>query len=159
LLSEVSGVHQDSISQSGSCLGSVSVHSLTLPHTFLHSRECDVTPGLSLALTPGFVLALALGLPLALAPGLPLGPQPYNPFVFGPGPKARVATFQVSHFWEWELHSCTLPKVGLRHSPSLEERSMSSLTLRIFLRNCNCFLFGSLAICRLLRLGPCLKLT
>jgi len=51
-----------------------------------------VTPGLSLTLTPGLALALALGLPLALAPGLPLGPQPYNPFVFGPGPKARVAT-------------------------------------------------------------------
>jgi hypothetical protein len=51
-----------------------------------------VTPGLSFALAPGLALALALGLPLALAPGLPLGPQPYNPFVFGPGPKARVAT-------------------------------------------------------------------
>ncbi len=50
-----------------------------------------MTPGLSLALTPGLALALALGLALALAHGLPLGPQPYNPFVFGPGPKARVA--------------------------------------------------------------------
>jgi len=65
-----------------------------------------VTPGLSLALTPGLALALALGLPLALAPELPLalsprlplGPQPYNPFVFGPGPKARVATSsQIPH--------------------------------------------------------------
>jgi hypothetical protein len=51
-----------------------------------------VTLRLSLALTLGLALALALGLPLALAPGLLLGPQPYNPFVFGPGPEARVAT-------------------------------------------------------------------
>jgi len=33
LLSEVSGVHRDFISQSGSCLGSVRVHSLTLSYT------------------------------------------------------------------------------------------------------------------------------
>jgi len=84
LLSEVSGVHRDFISQSGSCLGSVRVHSLTLSNTFSHSRKCDVTPGLSLALTPELALALALGLPLGL--------QPYNPFVFGLEPKARVAT-------------------------------------------------------------------
>ncbi len=73
----------------------MSVQSLTFPHTFLHSLECDVTPRLSLALIPGLALALALGLPLALAPGLSLGPQPYNPFVFGPGPKARVATLPI----------------------------------------------------------------
>jgi len=42
--------------------------------------------------TLGLALALVLGLPLTLAPGLLLGPQPYNPFVFGLGPKARVAT-------------------------------------------------------------------
>jgi len=47
---------------------------------------------LTLSYTPGLALALTLGLPFALAPGLPLGPQPYNPFVFGPGPKARVTT-------------------------------------------------------------------
>ncbi len=54
-----------------------------------------MTPRLSLALIPGLALALALGLPLALAPGLSLGPQPYNPFVFGPGPKARVVTLPI----------------------------------------------------------------
>jgi len=55
-----------------------------------------LTPGLALALALGLALALALGLPLALALGLPLGPQPYNPFVFGPRPKARVATHCVN---------------------------------------------------------------
>ncbi len=62
-----------------------------------------MTPGLSLALIPGLTLTLVLGLALAIAPGLPLalalglplGSQPYNPFVFGPGPKARVATFNL----------------------------------------------------------------
>jgi hypothetical protein len=36
--SEVSGVHRDSLSQNGSCLGSVSAHSLTLPRTSLDSQ-------------------------------------------------------------------------------------------------------------------------
>jgi hypothetical protein len=51
-----------------------------------------LTLGLFLALTPGLPLALTPGLPLGLTPGLPLVPQPYNPFAFGPEPKARVAT-------------------------------------------------------------------
>jgi len=68
-----------------------------------HSFTLSYTPGLSFALTPGLALALALGLPLALAPGLPLGPQPYNPFVFGPGPKARVATCRLILEWYEKL--------------------------------------------------------
>jgi hypothetical protein len=39
LLFEVLKVHWDSISQSGSCLGSVRVHSFIVLHTFLHSLE------------------------------------------------------------------------------------------------------------------------
>ncbi len=72
-------------------------------------------PGLSLALTPGLALALALGLPLALAPGLPLGPQPYNPFVFGPGPKAMVVTHydlggnNVGTYWEQDINGKSIP--------------------------------------------------
>jgi hypothetical protein len=54
-----------------------------------------VTPELLLALILGLPLALTPGLPLGLTPELPLDPQPYNPFVFGPGPKARVATHNV----------------------------------------------------------------
>jgi len=38
-LSKVLEVHRDSISKSGSCLGSVRVHSLTLSYTYLHSWE------------------------------------------------------------------------------------------------------------------------
>jgi hypothetical protein len=74
--------------------------------TPLHSLTLSYTPGLSLILVPGLALALALGLPLALAPELPLGPQPYNPFVFGPGPKAKVAT-------SWH---CKFPVVCLLYS-------------------------------------------
>jgi len=51
-----------------------------------------LTPGLPICLTPELPVCLTPGLPFALAPGLTLGPQPYNPFIFGPGPKARVAT-------------------------------------------------------------------
>ncbi len=61
-----------------------------------------MTPGLPFALTPGLSLALTPGLPLGLTPGLPLGPQPYNPFAFGLGPKARVATKPV-HFTKYSL--------------------------------------------------------
>ncbi len=71
-------------------------HSLTLSYT--PRLSFALTPGLVLALAPGLPLALAPGLPLALAPGLLLGPQPYNPFVFGPGPKARVATSTLKSF-------------------------------------------------------------
>jgi hypothetical protein len=46
-------------------------------------------------MTLGLLVALTPRLPLGLTLGLPLGPQPYNPFVFGPGPKARVATAQI----------------------------------------------------------------
>jgi hypothetical protein len=43
LLYEVLKIHQDFISQNGSCLGSVKVHSLILPHTFStpESMWCD----------------------------------------------------------------------------------------------------------------------
>jgi hypothetical protein len=96
-LSEVSGVHRDSISQSGNCLGSVSVHSLTLPHIFLHSRGvCDVTPGLPLSPHP-------CGL-FALAPELPLGPQPCNPFSLVASPKLGLRqcyTICNKKPWHW----------------------------------------------------------
>ncbi len=72
----------------------------SLPHTPSHSLTlpgvCDATPGLLLALTPGLPLGLIPRLLLGLTPGLPLGPQPYNPFAFGPRPKARVATHEVA---------------------------------------------------------------
>jgi len=72
-LSEVSGVHRDSISQSGNCLGSVKVHSLILPHIFLHSQEYVMwLPSFFLARTfatslpwlPSFLLARNLVTPL-----------------------------------------------------------------------------------------------
>jgi hypothetical protein len=80
----------------------VSVHSLTLAHTPSHILTlpgvCDVIPGLLLALIHGLPLALTPRLPLGLTPGLPFGSQPYNPFAL-----------------------VTSPKLGLRHSPPLEE--------------------------------------
>jgi hypothetical protein len=101
--SEVSGVHRDSLSQIGSCLGNVRAHSLTLSYTFLHSRECVVTPGLPLGPQPSNAFAFTLGLPSLLAcnlamllprlPGfLPLGPATLQPLCLGRKPKARVAT-------------------------------------------------------------------
>jgi hypothetical protein len=60
---DISGVHRDSLSQNGSCLESVSVHSLTLPRTSLNSRECVVTLGLSLGPQPSNAFAFAPGLP------------------------------------------------------------------------------------------------
>jgi hypothetical protein len=58
-----------------------SVHSLTLPHTFLHSREYVMW-------LLGFFLARTLAMPLPWLPGfLPLGPQPCNPFVLVASPK------------------------------------------------------------------------
>jgi hypothetical protein len=64
-VSEVSGVHRDSISQSGSCLGSVKVHSLTLSYT-PGSPWCDSRAS--------------------------LWPAPLQPLCLGREPKARVAT-------------------------------------------------------------------
>ncbi len=58
-----SGVHRDSLSQNGSCLGSVSAHSLTLPRTSLDSREYVMTPGLPLGSHPSNAFAFAPGLP------------------------------------------------------------------------------------------------
>ncbi len=83
--SKVSKVHQDSLSQNGSCLGSVSFHSLTLPRTSLNSQECVVIPGLS------------------------LGPHSSNAFAFTPElPSFWLATLQ-------PLALVTSPKLGLRH--------------------------------------------
>jgi len=64
----------------------------SLPHTpshFLHSRECDVTLGLFLALISELLLALT--------PGLPLGSQPCNPFALVRSPKLglRQSTCQI----------------------------------------------------------------
>jgi hypothetical protein len=78
------GVHRDSISQSGSCIGSVSVHSLTLPHIFLHSWEYVMW-------LLDFFLAHTLA---ASLPWLPASswPATLQPLCLGHKPKARVAT-------------------------------------------------------------------
>jgi len=68
-LSEVLGIHWDSISQNGSCLGSVRVHSLTLSCT-LGSVWCDSRDSSWSA--------------------------PLQPFCLGREPKTRVATLLVS---------------------------------------------------------------
>ncbi len=68
LFFEVLGVHWDSISQSGSCLGSMRVHSLTLSYT-PRSMWCD-----SRAFS---------------------WPAPLQPFCLGHQPKARVATMHL----------------------------------------------------------------
>jgi len=65
LVSEVLGVPRDSISQSGSCLGSVRVHSLTLSYTPA-SMWCDARAS--------------------------FWPEPLQPLCLGREPKARVAT-------------------------------------------------------------------
>jgi hypothetical protein len=67
---KVSGVHRDSISQSGSCLGSVRVHSLTLSY-IPGSPWCDSRAS--------------------------LWPAPLQPLCLGREPKARVATDNVQH--------------------------------------------------------------
>ncbi len=98
--SEVSGVHRDSLSHNGSCLGSVSAHSLTLPRTSLNSQEYVMTPGLPLGPHPSNAFAFApelpsfwlLGfLPSSWLPGFLATP------CLGREPKARVATRGV-HF-------------------------------------------------------------
>jgi hypothetical protein len=76
-VSEVSGVHRDSISQSGSCLGSVRVHSLTLSYT-PGSPWCDSRAS--------------------------LWPAPLQPLCLGCEAKARVATVWV--FFAFDLFCC-----------------------------------------------------
>ncbi len=93
---------RDSLSQNGSYLGSVSVHSLTLPRTSLNSRECVVTLGLLLGPHPSNAFAFAPGLPsfwFATLPCLCLDFRAsfllaYNLATpcLGREPKARVAT-------------------------------------------------------------------
>jgi hypothetical protein len=68
LLSKIFGVYRDSISQSGSCLGSVRVHSFTLSYT-PKSMWCD---------------SQASSWPVTL-----------QPFCLGRKPKARVATLML----------------------------------------------------------------
>jgi len=94
-LSEISRIHWDSLFQSGSCFGNVSVHSLTLPHTSLHSQEYVMW-------LPGFLLARTLVLPW-FPSFLPFGLQPCNPFCLGRKPKARVAT--PSFLSSWYFHT------------------------------------------------------
>jgi len=67
---------------------------------------------------------LAPGLALALALGLPFGPQLYNPFVFGPGPKARVTTPSMSTLF-WVMNS--IPK--MQSSPPKVETNKSTFLL------------------------------
>jgi hypothetical protein len=88
-LFEVSEVHQDSISQSGSCLGNVSVHSLTLSY-IPKSIWCDSWASSWLAPFRPYGL-------FALTRGLPLGPQPCIPFTLVTSPKLRLR-----HFWHKE---------------------------------------------------------
>ncbi len=91
LHSEVSGVHRDSLSSNGSCLGSVSAHSLTLPRTSLDSWEYVMTPGLPpLGSHPCNAFAFAPGLPSFWLPAFLATP------CLGREPKARVATCQVN---------------------------------------------------------------
>jgi hypothetical protein len=111
------GVHRDSLSQNGSCLGSVSVHSLTLPCT-LGSMYVMWLPGFLLVRTlvlplpwlPGFLL---LGLQsfkaFALTPGLPSSwPATLQPLCLGRESKASIATVYVfcfvnqRHFMTWQ---------------------------------------------------------
>jgi len=67
----------------------VSVHSLTFPHTFLHSREyVGVTPQLLLGPHPCNAFALILELPSSW-------PATLQPLCLGREPKARVATINV----------------------------------------------------------------
>ncbi len=80
MLSEVLDVHRDSISQSGSCLGSVRVHSLILLHIFLQSQEYVMW-------LMGFFLTRTLASFLLWLPGLLLSSQPYNPFALVASPK------------------------------------------------------------------------
>ncbi len=75
-LAEVLGVHLDSISQSGNCLGSVRVHSLTLSYT-PGSMWCD-----SRAFS---------------------WPTPLQPLCLGREPKARVATYPPISLEHWPL--------------------------------------------------------
>jgi hypothetical protein len=73
------------------------------------------------------------------------------------GPCCRTLNIRESRrtpnpqLWECWASPPHFAKVGLRHSPPLEERSMSSLTLKIFFTLVQLQLpsFGSLAICRL----------
>jgi hypothetical protein len=97
---------RDSISQSGSCLGNVRVHTLTLSN-IPGSTWCDSRASSCLNSRASFCLSsrasfwlnsrasLWLQLPsflLASTPGLPLGPHPCNSLCLGREPKARVAT-------------------------------------------------------------------
>ncbi len=128
---EVLGVHRDSLSQNGNCLGSVSAHSLTLPRTSLDSREYVMTPGFPLGSHPSNAFAFA--------PGFPLGPHPSNAFAFAPElpsfwlpgffpldsrniatpclgrePKARVATkLMQQHTNNWDASKLLSPSIGL----------------------------------------------
>ncbi len=104
LHSEVSGVHQDSLSQNGSCLGSVSAHSLTLPRTSLDSREYVMTPRFPLGPHPSNAFAFAPGLPSFWFSGFfPLDSHNLATPCLGRKPKARVATspFGKEEFLEW----------------------------------------------------------
>jgi hypothetical protein len=70
-LFEVSGVHRDSISQSGSCLGSVRVHSLTLSN-IPGSMWCDSRASSCLNSRASF-LARTLAIPFTLVASPKLG--------------------------------------------------------------------------------------
>jgi hypothetical protein len=91
--SEVSGVHRNSLSQNGSCLGSVSAHSLTLPRTSLDSREYVMIPRFPLGPHPSNAFAFAPGLPSFWLPGFfHLDSRNLATPCLGREPKARVAT-------------------------------------------------------------------
>jgi hypothetical protein len=97
--SEISGVHQVSLSQNGSCLGSVSAHSLTLtPSHFLRlPGVCDDSRASSWP-TPFQCL-------LPLLPGFfPLDSRNFATPCLGCEPKAKVATIHLFVLFEHQYH-------------------------------------------------------
>ncbi len=95
---EVSGVHRDSLSQNGSCLGGVSTHSLTLPRTSLDSWEYVMTPGLPLGPHPSNALPLLPGfLPLDSRASFLLIPATLQPFALVASPKLGLRHKMYSH--------------------------------------------------------------
>ncbi len=121
--SEVSRVHRDSFSQNGSCLGSVSAHSLTLPRTSLDSREYVMTPELPLGPHPSNAFAFVPGLPSFWLPGFfPLDSRNLATPCLGREPKARVATILSFNFFSNKiflviilLKSCSSTKFISQH--------------------------------------------
>ncbi len=100
-------------------------HSLTLSYTFLHSRECVVTPGLPLGPHPSNAFVFVPRLPSFWLATLPclcldsrasslLGPQPCNPFALVASPKLGLRQSSFPTF-----SSCLLVKVQHHQSGTI----------------------------------------